>query len=626
MEYIASISYGKDSLAMLEVIHRNGLPLDRIVTVEIWATKDIPADFPEMMEFKAKADRIILEKYGKVVEHITAPKTYEDYFYYRCNGEKSRNAGKIYGFPLQKGNWCNSRLKVDVLDKVQRGNVTYIGIAADEPSRFHNLSETKRSPLVEYGWDEEMCRKWCKENDLLSPIYTKSLRGGCWFCHNQSVGQLRVLRKNYPELWQLLLKWDKDSPVSFKANGHTVHNFERRFQMESQAKVPMDRTFKWDMIMEENTMTKRIYTAESVTSGHPDKLADLIADSILDECLQQDDESRVACEVMLAHNKCFISGEITTKAEVDYEEIARQTIADVGYDADTIEYEVRIHKQSADIAQAVGKEEQGAGDQGIVYGYAVKETENYMPLPVELAHKLTEKLEYCRKNGVIRGLVPDGKSQVSVLYDGDRVERIVSVVLSAQHTEEKDLDTLKEELRVFVIAPILQGYDVEEVEILINPSGRFVLGGFVADTGLTGRKLMVDTYGGRAHHGGGAMSGKDASKVDRSGAYLARYIAKNIVAAGLAEECEVALSYAIGVPKPTSVDVNTFYTGLVNEKIIKDAVNEVFDLSVSGAIDKLDLKRPVFAQTAVGGHFGKDFLAWENTDKAELLKNAIHRK
>ena len=625
MEYIASISYGKDSLAMLEVIHRNGLPLDRIVTVEIWATKEIPADFPEMMEFKAKADRIILEKYGIAVEHITAPKTYEDYFYYRCNGEKSRNAGKIYGFPLQKGNWCNSRLKVDVLDKVQRGNVTYIGIAADEPSRFHNLSETKRSPLVEYGWDEEMCRKWCKENDLLSPIYTKSLRGGCWFCHNQSVGQLRVLRKNYPELWQLLLKWDKDSPVSFKANGHTVHNFERRFQMESQAKVPMDRTFKWDMIMEENTMTKRIYTAESVTSGHPDKLADLIADSILDECLQQDDESRVACEVMLAHNKCFISGEITTKAVVDYEEIARQTIADVGYDADAIEYEVRIHKQSADIAQAVGKEEQGAGDQGIVYGYAVKETENYMPLPVELAHKLTDKLEYCRKNGVIRGLLPDGKSQVSVLYDGDRVERIVSVVLSAQHSEEKDLDTLKEELLVFVIKPILQDYDVNEVEILINPSGRFVLGGFVADTGLTGRKLMVDTYGGRAHHGGGAMSGKDASKVDRSGAYLARYIAKNIIAAGLAEECEVALSYAIGVPNPTSVDVNTFYTGTVNEKIIKDAVNEVFDLSVSGAIDKLDLKRPVFTQTAVGGHFGKDFLAWENTDKAELLKKAIRK-
>lgn len=610
---------------MLEVIHRNGLPLDRIVTVEIWATKDIPADFPEMMEFKGKADKIIFEKYGKVVEHITAPKTYEDYFYYQCKGTKSRNAGKIYGFPLQKGNWCNSRLKVDVLNKVQKENVTYIGIAADEPSRFHNLTETKRSPLVEYGWDEKMCRKWCKENDLLSPIYTQSLRGGCWFCHNQSIGQLRVLRKKYPKLWQLLLKWDKDSPVSFKADGHTIQDFEKRFQLESQAKVPMDRTFKWEMIMEDNSMTKRIYTSESVTSGHPDKLADLIADSILDECLQQDPESRVACEVMLAHNKCFISGEITTKAKVDYITVAKEVIADVGYDAESIEYEARIHEQSGDIAQAVGKEEQGAGDQGIVYGYAVKETDNYMPLPIELAHKLTDKLEECRKIGVIRGLLPDGKSQVSVLYDGDRVERIVSVVLSAQHTAEKDLDTLKEELRVFVIEPVLRGYSLEDVEILINPSGRFVLGGFEADTGLTGRKLMVDTYGGKAHHGGGAMSGKDASKVDRSGAYLARYIAKNIVAAGLAEECEVALSYAIGVSKPTSVDVNTFYTGVVNENLIADAVKEVFDLSVAGTIEKLDLKRPVFAQTAVGGHFGKDFLAWENTDKTELLKKAIKK-
>lgn len=608
---------------MLEVIHRNGLPLDRIVTVEIWATKEIPADLPEMMAFKAKADRIIHDKYGLWVEHITAPKTYEDYFYYQCKGEKSLNAGKIYGFPLQKGNWCNSRLKVDVLDKVQRGNVTYIGIAADEPSRFHTLSETKRSPLVEYGWDEEMCRKWCKENDLLSPIYTQSLRGGCWFCHNQSVGQLRILRRKYPELWQMLLKWDKDSPVSFKANGHTVHDFERRFQMESQAKVPFDRTFKWGMIMEDNSMTKRIHTAESVTCGHPDKLADLIADSILDECLHQDENSRVACEVMLAHNKCFISGEITTKAKVDYVAVAKSVIADVGYDAESIEYETRIHEQSGDIAQAVGREEQGAGDQGIVYGYAVQETENFMPLSIELAHKLTDKLEDCRISGEIDGLLPDGKSQVSVLYDGDRVESIVSVVLSAQHTEEKDLETLKKELRVFVIDPILQGYNVDEVEILVNPSGRFVLGGFEADTGLTGRKLMVDTYGGRSHHGGGAMCGKDASKVDRSGAYLARYIAKNIVAAGLAEECEVALSYAIGVPNPTSVDVNTFYTGAVNEKIIADAVREVFDLSVSGTIEKLDLKQPVYTQTAVGGHFGKDFFAWENTDKAELLKKAV---
>ena len=622
MEYIASISYGKDSLAMLEIIHQNNLPLDRIVHVEIWATKSVPAEFPEMIAFKEKADRIIYEKYGIRVEHITAPKTYEDYFYYKCKGKKSRNTGKIYGFPLQKGNWCNSRLKVDVLRQVQKDNITYIGIAVDEPNRFHNLTENKRSPLVEYGWTEKMCRDWCKKNDLLSPTYTTALRGGCWFCHNQSIGQLRVLRKKYPELWQLLLKWDKDSPVTFKGNGRTVHDFESRFQMEEKAKVPIDRTFKWEML-EDNKMTKRTFTAESVTSGHPDKLADLIADSILDECLEQDENSHVACEVMLAHNKCFISGEITTKAKVDYEQIAKETIADVGYDADAIEYEVRIHEQSGDIAQAVGREEQGAGDQGIVYGYATDETLNFMPLPIELAHRLTDRLEECRVNGIIKGILPDGKSQVSIDYNGERFDKISSVIVSAQHEESKDLDELKTEILEKVIGKVLEEYDLTGAEILINPSGRFVLGGFVADTGLTGRKLMVDTYGGKAHHGGGAMCGKDASKVDRSGAYLARYIAKNIVAAKLAEECEVALSYAIGVPTPTAIDVNTFYTGAVNEKIIIEAVKKVFDLSVGGTIDKLDLKRPVFKQTAVGGHFGKDFLAWELTDKAEELAKFI---
>ena len=622
MEYIASISYGKDSLAMLEVIHQNNLPLDRIVHVEIWATKSVPAEFPEMIAFKEKADRIIYEKYGIRVEHITAPKTYEDYFYYKCKGKKSRNAGKIYGFPLQKGNWCNSRLKVDVLDKVQKGNIVYIGIAVDEPKRYHNITEMKISPLVEHGWTEKMCRDWCKKNDLLSPTYTTALRGGCWFCHNQSIGQLRVLRKKYPELWQLLLKWDKDSPVTFKGNGRTVHDFESRFQMEEKAKVPIDRTFKWEML-EDNKMTKRTFTAESVTSGHPDKLADLIADSILDECLEQDENSHVACEVMLAHNKCFISGEITTKAKVNYEQIAKETIADVGYDADAIEYEVRIHEQSGDIAQAVGREEQGAGDQGIVYGYATDETLNFMPLPIELAHRLTDRLEECRVNGIIKGILPDGKSQVSIDYNGERFDKISSVIVSAQHEESKDLYELKTEILEKVIGKVLEEYDLTGAEILINPSGRFVLGGFVADTGLTGRKLMVDTYGGKAHHGGGAMCGKDASKVDRSGAYLARYIAKNIVAAKLAEECEVALSYAIGVPTPTAIDVNTFYTGAVNEKIIIEAVKKVFDLSVGGTIDKLDLKRPVFKQTAVGGHFGKDFLAWELTDKAEELAKFI---
>lgn len=370
-------------------------------------------------------------------------------------------------------------------------------------------------------------------------------------------------------------------------------------------------------------MTKRIYTAESVTCGHPDKLADLIADRILDACLEEDENSKVACEVMLAHNKCFISGEITTKANVDYEYIARCTIAEVGYNANDIECEVRIHEQSTDIAGAVEQKEQGAGDQGIVYGYAENTTLNYMPLPIELAHKLTDRLTKCRVNGLIAGLLPDGKSQVSIEYDGDKFGKIVSVIVSAQHKEEKDLAELMAEIKEKVIEYVLAEYDLNDAEILVNPSGRFVIGGFVADTGLTGRKLMVDTYGGISHHGGGAMSGKDASKVDRSGAYLARYIAKNIVAAKLAEKCEVTLSYAIGVSKPTSVDVNTFYTGVVSDTLIKNAVEKVFDLSVAGTIDKLDLKRPVYTQTAVGGHFGKDYFAWELVNKVEELNEAI---
>lgn len=370
-------------------------------------------------------------------------------------------------------------------------------------------------------------------------------------------------------------------------------------------------------------MTKRTYTAESVTSGHPDKLADLIADSILDECLHEDPNSHVACEVMLAHNKCFISGEITTKAKVDYIQVAKDVIAEVGYDAEAIVYEARIHEQSPDIAQAVDQNEQGAGDQGIVYGYATDETLNYMPLAIELAHRLTDRLEECRRLNIINGLRPDGKSQVSIRYDGNRFEAITSIIVSAQHEETKDLAELDKEIRELVIAKVFADYDLSDADIFVNPSGRFVLGGFEADTGLTGRKLMVDTYGGIAHNGGGALSGKDASKVDRSGAYLARYIAKNIVAAGLAEECEVALGYAIGKPKPTAIDINTFYTGEVSEEIIKSAVEQAFDLSVKGTIETLDLKQPVYAQTAVGGHFGKDYLAWENTDKTGALRKAV---
>ena len=370
-------------------------------------------------------------------------------------------------------------------------------------------------------------------------------------------------------------------------------------------------------------MNKRIYTAESVTSGHPDKLADLIADSILDECLEQDVDSRVAVEVMLTHDKCFIGGEITTKARVDYEFIAKTTIAQVGYDPSSLDYDVHIHEQSRDIADAVDKIEQGAGDQGIVYGYATTETLNFMPLPVELAHRLTDRLEQCRRKGIVKGLRPDGKSQVTVQFNGDRFDKITSVVVSAQHEAWKSIDELVSEIKKKVIGYVFAEYDLTDVEILVNPSGRFVKGGFDADTGLTGRKLMVDSYGGIAHNGGGAMSGKDASKVDRSGAYLARYIAKNIVAAGLAVKCEVALSYAIGVPHPTSIDINTFFTGTVNEQLIRKAVEQVFDLRVCRTIDELALKRPIYVQTAVGGHFGKEEFAWERTDKVQELKNAI---
>ena len=367
----------------------------------------------------------------------------------------------------------------------------------------------------------------------------------------------------------------------------------------------------------------RTYTAESVTSGHPDKLADLIADTILDECLIQDENSHVACEVMLAHNKCFIAGEITTKAHVDYIEVAKEVIREVGYDEKSIEYECRIHEQSSDINQAVSKEDQGAGDQGIVYGYAIRETDNYMPLPITLANRLIQRLEECRRKRIIKGLLPDGKSQVTIEYDGPNVKGIKSIVVSSQHTEWKDIEELRKEIKEKIIDYVFEDYDLTNTSILINPSGRFVIGGFVADTGLTGRKLMVDTYGGRAHHGGGALSGKDASKVDRSGAYLARYIAKNIVAARLAEECEVAISYAIGVAEPTSIDINTFYTGQYNDLFLKQVVLKAFDLKVGHMIDKLDLKRAVFSQTAVGGHFGKEYFLWENTDKAGALEDAV---
>lgn len=247
MEYILSLSYGKDSLACLGAIEKLGWPLDRIVHAEVWATDTIPADLPPMVEFKAKADKIIMERYGIQVEHVRSKRTYEQCFYSICTG-KSKCAGKNYGFPMQRGPWCNSRLKQSVLQKIGKSGVQYIGIAADEPNRFHNLTETKKSPLVEAGWNEVLCRQWCETNDLLSPIYTTTTRGGCWFCHNQGVEQLRFLRKFYPELWILMLKWDADSPITFHADGHTVHDFEERFSLEDQKIVAADEPWKWEYL------------------------------------------------------------------------------------------------------------------------------------------------------------------------------------------------------------------------------------------------------------------------------------------------------------------------------------------------------------------------------------------
>lgn len=370
-------------------------------------------------------------------------------------------------------------------------------------------------------------------------------------------------------------------------------------------------------------MAKEILTAESVTCGHPDKLADLIADSILDACLEQDSDSRVACEVLLTKGQAVIAGEITTRAVVDYLDIARTVIEDVGYNTKGIEFAVHLHTQSPDIAQSVfGVSEQGAGDQGIVYGYASDETLNFMPLPVELAHRLTERLEFCRVEGIIDGLLPDGKSQVSVEYENGHFSRISSVVISCQHQKDKNVALLKKEVKEQVVNFVFRDIPLDNsTELLINPSGLFVLGGFEADTGVTGRKIMVDTYGGLSHHGGGAFSGKDASKVDRSGAYMARYIAKNVVAAGIAEKCEVAIGYAIGRAEPTSLNLTTFGTGKFSDDKIRLAVLQIFDLKPRSIIEVLDLKQPVYAQTATGGHFGKEYLMWEQLNRIdELLK------
>lgn len=395
-------------------------------------------------------------------------------------------------------------------------------------------------------------------------------------------------------------------------------------------------------------MDKFIFTSESVTEGHPDKICDNISDAILDACMEQDPMSRVACETATCTGFVLITGEITTKAHIDYAKIARETIKEIGYDdsskgfdGNTCAVLVALDQQSADIAMGVDKalevrENQmtdeelsaiGAGDQGMMFGYATNETDDYMPYAISLAHKLTKKLTEVRKNGTLPYLRADGKSQVSVEYDENgKVKRLEAIVISTQHDEKVTQELIHADIRKYVIDAVVDSAMVDDAtKIYINPTGRFVIGGPQGDAGLTGRKIIVDTYGGAARHGGGAFSGKDCTKVDRSAAYAARYVAKNIVAAGLADRAEIQLSYAIGVAEPTSILVDTFGTGKVSDEKLTEAVRKVFDLRPAGIIKMLDLRRPIYKQTAAYGHFGRNDLnlPWEQTDKVEELKAAV---
>ena len=395
-------------------------------------------------------------------------------------------------------------------------------------------------------------------------------------------------------------------------------------------------------------MDKFIFTSESVTEGHPDKICDAVSDAILDACMAEDPMSRVACETATCTGFVLITGEITTKAHVDYAKIARETVCEIGYDdsakgfdGNTCAVLVALDQQSADIAMGVDKaleakenqmtDEQieaiGAGDQGMMFGYATNETDDYMPYAISLAHKLTKKLTEVRKNGTLPYLRADGKSQVSVEYDENgKVKRLEAIVISTQHDEKVTREQIHTDIRKHVIDTAVDLSLVDDnTKIFINPTGRFVIGGPQGDAGLTGRKIIVDTYGGAARHGGGAFSGKDCTKVDRSAAYAARYVAKNIVAAGLADRAEIQLSYAIGVAQPTSILVDTFGTGKVSDEKLTEAVRKVFDLRPAGIIKMLDLRRPIYKQTASYGHFGRNDLnlPWEQTDKAEELKAAV---
>lgn len=393
---------------------------------------------------------------------------------------------------------------------------------------------------------------------------------------------------------------------------------------------------------------KLLFTSESVTEGHPDKVCDAISDAILDAMVEQDPMSRVACETATCTGFVLVTGEVTTKAQVDIPKIVRDTVREIGYDRSEYGFDgntcavfVALDKQSPDIAMGVDKaleareygmtdeelEAIGAGDQGMMFGYATNETKEYMPYPIYLAHQLTRQLTRVRKDGTLPYLRPDGKSQVSVQYDENgKPIRLEAVVLSTQHDEDVEQEQIHADVKKYVFDPVLPAELLDaDTKYFINPTGRFVIGGPHGDAGLTGRKIIVDTYGGYARHGGGAFSGKDCTKVDRSAAYAARYVAKNIVAAGLADKCEIQLSYAIGVAQPTSVRVDTFGTGKVSESKLVDIVRENFDLRPAGIIKMLDLRRPIYKQTAAYGHFGRDDLdlPWEKLDKVELLKKYL---
>ena len=395
-------------------------------------------------------------------------------------------------------------------------------------------------------------------------------------------------------------------------------------------------------------MEKRLFTSESVTEGHPDKMCDAISDAILDALMEQDPMSRVACETCTTTGVVMVMGEITTKAYVDIPKIVRETVREIGYtrakygfDADTCGVITTIDEQSADIAMGVDKaleakentmsDEEidaiGAGDQGMMFGFASDETEEYMPYPIALAHKLSRQLTKVRKDGTLTYLRPDGKTQVTVEYDeNDKPMRLDAVVLSTQHDPEVTQEQIHEDIKKYVFDPILPAEMVDEdTKFFINPTGRFVIGGPHGDSGLTGRKIIVDTYGGYARHGGGAFSGKDCTKVDRSAAYAARYVAKNMVAAGLAKKCEIQLSYAIGVAHPTSIQVDTFGTGKLSDQRLTEIVREKFDLRPAGFIKMLNLRRPIYKQTAAYGHFGRNDLnlPWEALDKVEELKKYL---